>query len=198
MTDDEVGWAQTVTEPLCEVSHRARKHLLIATLVGFVMSLGGVVSSEIAAFGLNVDEINRDKLLLIVAGVTAYLWIAFLAYGLQDINAKFVALFVSYREHFEARVSAPAEPVASAETDTANEDSVENLRSMEARVEKRLRGSAVFGGGHDHGRLRLAPRSGACVLRSLASRCMGSDPRIQPGLIGLSRRARGASRSRAA
>ena len=78
------------TDPLGELARKARKALLGTGIVALAMSKGGLVPSKITAFGIEISQIERRAILMLVALVVLYFLFSFLMYAIPDLMAWWV------------------------------------------------------------------------------------------------------------
>ena len=81
-----------VFDPLSEVTRRERKALLLASLVAFAISVGGLVPTEIQALGIKLPQAERDTILILVSLSILYLLAGFLIYSLTDLRSRNLAI----------------------------------------------------------------------------------------------------------
>ena len=81
-----------VLDPLSEVTRRERKVLLLASLMAFAISVGGLVPTEIEALGITLSQTQRDAMLVLVSLSILYLLAGFWIYSLADLRSRNVAI----------------------------------------------------------------------------------------------------------
>lgn len=87
-----------VLDPLSEVTRRERKTLLLASLLAFAISIGGLVPTEIEALGIKLSQTERDSILLLVSFSIIYLLSGFFIYSLADIRSRNIAIALGRRK----------------------------------------------------------------------------------------------------
>ena len=86
MTSADEVFARQVTDPLSEVTRSDRRWLLLVNIILAAMAYGGIVPSEIEAFGLKTAQINRGVIFVIVWVVGFYLAVSFTLYVATDFK----------------------------------------------------------------------------------------------------------------
>jgi hypothetical protein len=74
-------------DSLGDIARRERKGLLAASLVALATSWGDLIPNKIEALGLTVEELDPDKLLLLLALVVIYFVAAFSLYAYADYSS---------------------------------------------------------------------------------------------------------------
>lgn len=82
-----------ILNPLSDVTRRERRLLLGTSLIAFAISQGGLIPSEISAFGIVVSEAEQLSLLALVALVLLYFEFAYVIYSSADLKARELAQF---------------------------------------------------------------------------------------------------------
>lgn len=91
-----------VRDPLAQVTRKERVYLLAVSLIGIAIVKTGLVPSKIATFGIELDQPDRQALLVLLAIVTGYFLIGFVVYAASD--------FVTRREIIKLVKARLAEP----------------------------------------------------------------------------------------
>src|SRR5690348_8160379 len=73
-----------LSDPLSDVSRRERRNLLIASVVGVLVSYVGLVPTRISALGIEFPAPAQNSFLVLIALVICYFIAAFLIYSLAD------------------------------------------------------------------------------------------------------------------
>jgi hypothetical protein len=81
-----------VLDPLSEVTRRERKALLLASLMAFAISVGGLVPNEIKALGITLSQTEREAMLVLVSLLILYLLAGFWVYSLADLRSRNLAI----------------------------------------------------------------------------------------------------------
>ncbi len=71
-------------DPLTPVSRKARRDLLIASSVGILVSVAGLVPTRISALGVDLSLPEQKGFTLVMALTVLYFTGAFVSYGLSD------------------------------------------------------------------------------------------------------------------
>ena len=87
-------------DPLSEVTRRERKALLGLSLLAVVVMKANLIPSELSAFGLKIDNIRSEWLIISLMALIGYFWIVFIVYAFSD--------FLGWRIAFWERVRARA------------------------------------------------------------------------------------------
>ena len=89
---------QRVVDPLSDVTRRERKALLGASLVGVALSRGGLIPTEISAFGISVSTVERISLLALLSLALLYFITIFTVYAFTDLKHRDVVLAADSQE----------------------------------------------------------------------------------------------------
>lgn len=71
-------------DPLREVTRKARRSLLVASVAGILVVSAGVVPQEIAALGVTLSAPDQRNVLWVLIGIITYFIFAFVLYGWTD------------------------------------------------------------------------------------------------------------------
>jgi hypothetical protein len=96
----EPTFADFLVDPLAPESRRTRRDLLIASTVGALAALGGLVPTKISALGIDLSLGAQKGLTWALAAVVLYLSVAFAVYGLSDYF-NWRLRYQNYRERIE-------------------------------------------------------------------------------------------------
>lgn len=88
---DEIVEDNRLIEPLRVQSRLARRNLLISSVIGFLVSKGGLVPTKISALGIELSKPNQQAFTYLIAAIVIYFTIAFIVYGLSD--------YVRWKQH---------------------------------------------------------------------------------------------------
>ncbi len=72
-------------EPLHETTRKTRRNLLLASLVGFAMTLGGIAPKKVDQLGIEAKDIDANSLLILTFSIVIYFLISFCLYVRNDI-----------------------------------------------------------------------------------------------------------------
>ena len=75
-----------VSDCLGEVTRKERRSLLGISMLSIAMTHAKLVPTKISALGVDFDQANQERFLLIIALVVGYYLLAFLIYGLADFS----------------------------------------------------------------------------------------------------------------
>lgn len=87
-----------LVDPLSEITRKERRNLLLATMVGVLVSKAGLVPTKLAAFGVELAAPAQKTFVLLVALSVLYFIGAFLTYGISD----FLIWRKKYQDYLEA------------------------------------------------------------------------------------------------
>ena len=83
--DEDANFVEVlVRDPLAQVTRKERVYLLAVSLIGIAIVKTGLVPSKIATFGIELDQPDRQALLVLLAIVTCYFLIGFVVYAASD------------------------------------------------------------------------------------------------------------------
>jgi hypothetical protein len=86
--DTEPSYRQSlVRDPLSADTRKTRLYVLAVSLIGVAMVQTGLVPTKIATFGIELEQPNRQALLLLIALVNIYFLIAFVIYAASDYRS---------------------------------------------------------------------------------------------------------------
>lgn len=74
-------------DPSSTETHRLRRHLLLLSLVAFIVGPGGVLPTSISAFGIETKELNGKVLLATILGMLAYCLVSFSLHSILSLHA---------------------------------------------------------------------------------------------------------------
>lgn len=83
---------EKILYPMSDVTRKKRKSLLLASLIAFTISIGGLVPKDIKAFGISLSASERDSILIIIALSIIYLSLGFWIYSLADLRSRKLAI----------------------------------------------------------------------------------------------------------
>jgi hypothetical protein len=72
-------------DPLKDITRKQRQYLLLSSLVGFVMSWGGIIPQRIEAWGISIEQLNTSAILWIIVGMITYFLVYFVIYTWSDL-----------------------------------------------------------------------------------------------------------------
>jgi hypothetical protein len=75
------------TDSLLETTRKERSALLALSTLGIVTVWGGLIPKKISALGIELEQINEKALMIILAILVSYFWIAFFVLALADVLA---------------------------------------------------------------------------------------------------------------
>lgn len=71
-------------DPLSEGTRRVRRNLLAASFVGLAMAWADLTPTSISALGVEVAQIDKDRLWILVAAIVLYELVSFGLYGKME------------------------------------------------------------------------------------------------------------------
>lgn len=81
---EDVPWQKLLGDPLKEVTRKERRALLAVSIAALIVAKTGILPGKIESFGIELPATDKPTVLLIFAGVVAYLLIAFIVYAVSD------------------------------------------------------------------------------------------------------------------
>lgn len=81
---EDIPWQKLLDDPLRDVTRKERRALLAVSIVALVVAKTGILPGKIASIGIEIPSADKPTLLLIFAGVIAYLLLAFVVYAASD------------------------------------------------------------------------------------------------------------------
>lgn len=91
---EDVPWQKLLGDPLKEVTRKERRTLLAVSSAALIVAKTGFMPGKIESIGIDFPPSDKPTLLLIFAGVIAYLLLAFVVYAASD----FIVWQRSYHE----------------------------------------------------------------------------------------------------
>lgn len=108
-------------DPLSEATRRERKALLGLSLLAIVIMKANLIPSELSAFGLTIDNVRREWLIISVAALVGYFLIAFMAYAFSDFLGWRMSFWETVRERAIERAKLEREIAEGADEDEPSE-----------------------------------------------------------------------------
>lgn len=75
-----------VSDCLSEVTRKERRNLLGISMLSIAMTHAQLIPKRISALGVDFDQANQQRLLIIIAAIVGYYLFAFFIYGLADFS----------------------------------------------------------------------------------------------------------------
>ncbi len=74
-------------EPLTETTRKARKNLVVISVIGIIITKVGLIPTKISAFGIEFSHVNQEALLTLLSVLAVYLLLTFLVYFYSEVEA---------------------------------------------------------------------------------------------------------------
>lgn len=92
--------ADILNDSLSDVTRREKRNLLVSSIVGILVSKGGLVPSKFAALGVELSTPEQNVFVILAMGIVLYFLVAFLIYGFADY-LMWRSRYQSYIENIE-------------------------------------------------------------------------------------------------
>src|SRR5437879_5080865 len=79
-------------DPLTDVTRKERRLLLGVSMIGITIVTTGLLPKQIQALGITLEPKDQASLLLLLAAVVAYFWVAFAIYAIVDFSRWFLEI----------------------------------------------------------------------------------------------------------
>ena len=73
-----------IADPLSDETRKARKGLLMWSLIAITLTVGNLFPTEVTVLGLKITQTSKSALLLIATAVICYFLVSFVVYGAAD------------------------------------------------------------------------------------------------------------------
>lgn len=74
-------------DPLTPTTRKARRNLLVTSLIAVIIVFTGLIPTKITALGVEFTEVNQISLLIILGLVVMYFLMAFAIFGISDYRS---------------------------------------------------------------------------------------------------------------
>ena len=81
---EDVPWKKLLGDPLKEVTRKERRALLATSIAALIVAKTGILPGKIESIGIELPAAGKSTVLLIFAGVVAYLLLALIVYAVSD------------------------------------------------------------------------------------------------------------------
>lgn len=88
---DEIIEDNRLIDPLRPQSRLSRRNLLVSSVIGFLVSKGGLVPTKLSALGIEFSKPNQEAFTYLVAAIVIYFITEFTVHGLAD--------YVRWKQH---------------------------------------------------------------------------------------------------